>query len=302
MMRLPKKGRAGRVSWIYIDGSGRETRIADAEAFADAVAGGLIRAATPVRRETEATWTPAREFGEFNRAPDARPIFAGGLAYASLRQATLARNFIVFGCLAGLIGSAVDIFYLRTILGLLAQHGLGNVPLDELPVLSAETSEQIYIALRWVGALAILIAGFRSMFCVADAVKSISSYRHKIGKLVIVITMFVPLANVVVPWLGLADIRRSAIALVDPVRAARFSWATLGLTVSYMLFILVVQLVDRQQTLLWSEAADSTSDLVGIMNGAVILKIVDAAALGGIGAIFAVYCSTALKHVRKALG
>ncbi len=301
---------------IYIDTHGEETPVENSQGFVAAIENGLIREDTLVRRDGEKTWKPAREFREFTQAKELASSFPPGLAKSpsastndvlrqprvqlsgstaqeSIRRAAAARNFILVGCMLAWAGSMIDVYYVKTMEHLVVTYGWDQIPEVEYPAVGGDTFFKLHMLLRVSGYLIVWIAFFRSMFGVRDAASYFKPYKYKISKEAMVATMVMPLVNMIVPWLGVAEIRRSAISLSKPEHGQKFSWATLGLWLSFFLGAVLIWFSYRN---FLTARPESREDMVNLANEITKYAVADSLVILVLSILFFTYCGSAIKY------
>src|SRR5262249_10217506 len=130
---------------------------------------------------------------------------------------------VLFG-VAMLLGPALELWLVSTVGKLLAIYLYGHIPAELLAAV-CETIDYIYSVASVVGTLGIVICLFISMRYARAAQERVGVTGYKYSFFWTVATIFLPIANLFRPWLGLAEIRR--VAYVGSLTgSAAGAWAT----------------------------------------------------------------------------
>jgi len=110
-----------------------------------------------------------------------------------------------------LAGPALVLWYWLTFNNLVATYGWGHVPPSSLPI-SSTTTTYVYEALYFIGHVGWLAAFYWGMFSARKYAEALGIDGYQWSYRWTFISLFIPILNLVRPWLGFGEIRRSIVA------------------------------------------------------------------------------------------
>jgi len=209
----------------------------------------------------------------------------------------------LFG-VAMISGSALELWIAATILKLLETYRYGHVPAELLPQ-GAEAIDDIYGLTSVGGTFGLIVSLFVSMYYARAAQKYIGAAGYAYSFFWTVATLFVPIANLFRPWLGLAEIRRVAYmgaATGDAASAwapgAPASFATICLASWFILGGLILRVIAAALPPIQNISADNAIDMFSTYAKFHIYYVCYAL---GLTALITGYCYTTLKETERFL-
>ncbi len=312
---------------VYINAAGGETKIEAMDDLVAALSSGLIKEDTLMRREGEAAWEPAKNVEEvllvnalklnfYNHgAAPMVPLVVGedinskifpaenlvttneGVSRSSpvidqlLSSARRIRAFLIVGAILSWFSAILEVWFFRRLEYLSHIYGYGNVPANELPPFEEAFVYQ-HAAFFLLSLSIILFSFFKSMFRLRDAIAFSGKHKFSRSKFVIVLSLFVPVANFFVPWLGMAEIRRAAISLSSPREAKGFGWASFILGGVFAGWIVAMKILQG-----YYQRLGDLDDVAQMARGVNLSAIVNASLVLFLAMSFYFYATSVLRRV-----